>query len=98
MTRWSIHISIFWPDTAGRPSFAGVIAELSGAYGAPAVNDHEVAIWKANSGDLYVTSRGMFLESVAVTLADRPACEWFESLVHQRTPRRRYVDPKAARC
>ena len=93
-----IHISIFWPDTAGRPTVAGVIAELSRAYGAPAINEHGVAIWKADSSDLYVTSRGMFLESVAVTLGDRAACEWFEGLVHQRTPRGRYLDPRAERC
>jgi hypothetical protein len=92
------HISIFWPDTAGRPTFAGVVAELSRTYGAPAINEHDVAVWKADNGDLYVTSRGMFLESVAVTLADRAACEWFEGLVHQRTPRRRYLDARAARC
>ncbi|HJU69553.1 MAG TPA: hypothetical protein VJ650_15035 [Gemmatimonadaceae bacterium] len=93
-----INASIFWPNTTGRPTVAGVIAEITAKHGPPRLNEHDGAHWEADSSSIYVTERGPFLASVAVTLSYAPACEWFESLVHRRDRRPRYTDPRANHC
>jgi hypothetical protein len=90
--------SIFWPDSAGRPTVAAVIAEITAQYGRPLINEYGGAEWEADSAIISVTPRGMFLESVAVTMSDRAACEWFERLIHRRTPRIQYRDADTNQC